>query len=277
MTPDQYCEQKAASAGSSGRYACMFLPSAQRRAIIALHALCRELHEVVEQCSDPQLAAATLAWWRTEIAGLRAGTPTHPATRALQPALARFGLDAQQLEEILAGFERDLMQVRYEDHAALALYCEGIAGGEAALGAQICGYSDARTRERARELGVAVQLARILRDVGAAARRNRIYLPMAELKAHGVAAADILQARHGDSFTALMRAETSRARAALEHAASAIPAADRRLQRPALIMARLYRALLDEIARDGFRVLAQRTSLTPMRKLWLASRTWLAT
>jgi phytoene synthase len=276
VTPEQYCQQKAAASGSSFYYAFLFLPPERRRAITALYAFCREVDDVVDETADAQLAATKLAWWRQEIALLFDGKPQHPVSRALQPALEPFGITAARLNEIVDGMQMDLTQTRYLDFAALERYCYHVAGVVGLLAAGIFGYRDARTLEYAKNLGTAFQLTNILRDVGEDARKNRIYLPIEDLQRFGVSAADILQARSSDAFVALMRFQAERARAFYARAMAALPAGDRRAQRPGLIMAAIYATLLDEIERDGFRVLSGRTSLTPLRKLWIAWKTWLA-
>ena len=275
MTPDEYCQQKAAASGSSFYYSFLFLPPERRRAITALYAFCREVDDVVDECTDTQVAHAKLAWWRQEIAGLFAGNPQHPVTRALQPALAPFGITAERLNEIIDGMEMDLTQTRYLDFAGLERYCYRVAGVVGLLAAGIFGYTDARTLDYAKTLGTAFQLTNIIRDVGEDARKNRIYLPMEDLQKFNVTAADLLNARHGEAFVALMRFEVERAQSYYDKALAALPATDRRAQRPGLIMAAIYRALLAEIERDGFHVLTQRTSLTPLRKFWIAWRTWI--
>ena len=263
--------------GSSVYYSLLFLTPERRRAITALHAFCREIDDVVYDCEDPQLAATTLAWWRVEIANLYAGKPTHPVTRALAPAIAPYDIAQARLNEIITGMEMDLTQTRYLDFAGLERYCYHVAGTVSLLSTGIFGYSDARTLDFARNLGTAFQLTSIIRDVGEDARKNRIYLPMEDLKAHGVTAEDILRARHGEAFSALMRFQAERAKSYYSRAFAALPDADRSAQRAGLIMAAIYRTLLDEIERDGFKVLDQRTSLTPLRKLWLALGIWLRT
>jgi phytoene synthase len=276
VTPDEYCQQKAVGSGSSFYYSFLFLPPERRRAITALYAFCREVDDVVDGVVDPQLAATKLAWWRQEVARLFAGSPQHPVTRALQPALAPFGMRAERLNEIIDGMEMDLTQTRYLDFAALERYCYHVAGVVGLLAAGIFGYSDARTLEYAKNLGTAFQLTNIIRDVGEDARKNRIYLPMEDLRRFDVTASDLLQARYSPGFAALMSFQAERARTYYAKAMAALPAADRRAQRPGLIMAAIYSALLSEIERDGFRVLTQRTSLTPLRKLWIAWKTWIS-
>ncbi len=276
MTPDQYCQQKAAASGSSFYYSFLFLPPERRRAITALYAFCREVDDVVDECSDLEVARAKLTWWRNEVDKLFAGKPQHPVTRALAPALEPYGIAARPLHEIIDGMEMDLGMVRFADFAALERYCYLVAGVVGMLAAGIFGYLDARTLDYAKRLGTAFQLTNIIRDVGEDARRNRIYLPAGDLRQFGVPAADILAARSSEAFTRLMQFQTGRARELYRAAFEALPAADRRTQRPGLIMAAIYRALLEEIESEGFQVLTQRTSLTPLRKLWIAWKTWIA-
>jgi 15-cis-phytoene synthase len=274
VTPDEYCQQKAAASGSSFYYSFLFLPLERRRAITALYAYCREVDDVVDEGLDPQVAATKLMWWRVEVDKLFAGDPQHPVTRALQPFLWKFEISKDHLVEIIDGMEMDLRQSRYLDWAGLERYCYLVAGVVGLLASRIFGYSNARTQDYARQLGLAFQLTNIIRDVGEDARKNRIYLPMSELKAFGVPAADILQARESDAFTSLMRFQAARAREHYDAAFRALPDEDRKPQRAGLIMAAIYRTLLDEIEADGFHVLTRRTSLTPLRKFWIAWRTW---
>jgi len=274
MTPDEYCQQKAASSGSSFYYSFLFLPHNRRRAITALYAYCREVDDVVDECQDPQIAATKLAWWRTELNRLYAGNPEHPVTQALLPVLKEFALPQEQLLEIIDGMQMDLQQTRYLDFKALSLYCYRVASVVGLLAAEIFGYTDRSTQKYAHDLGMAFQLTNIIRDVGEDARRGRVYLPIDELQRFNVPVADILNSRYSDNFKALMEFQIERAEHYYEQAMSQLPAADRKAQRPGLVMAAIYRAVLEEIKRDGCQVLSQRTSLTPIRKLWIAWRTW---
>jgi len=276
VNPDQYCKQKAAPPGSSFHYSVLFLPPERRHAITALHAFCREVEDVVDECSDAQLARTKLAWWRLELGKLFEGNPNHPVTNALRPLIGNFRIKAELLNEIIDGKELDLAQTRYLDFAGLAHYCKHAACAVQLAAAGILGYSNPRTLEYARDLGTALQLTRIICDVGEDARRNRIYLPMDELKKFAVPAADILQARYSDGFVELMKFQSARADDFYRKALAALPSEDRRSQRAGLIMAALQRATLAEIERDGFRVLTHRTSLTPLRKFWLAWKTWVS-
>lgn len=276
MTPDEYCQQQAAQSGSSFYYSFLFLPRERRRAITALYAFCREVDDVVDECSDPALARTKLAWWRTEIGGLYVGHPQHPVTQALAPHIEPFGIREALLNDILDGMEMDLAAVRFPDFAALRQYIHRVAGVVGLLAAGIFGYRNPQTLEYAERLGAAFQLTNIVRDVGEDARKGRLYIPADELARFGVHATDVLGLRQTEAFADLMRFQIDRARQFYDDAIGLLPAEDRPAQRPGLMMAAIYRTLLEEIRRDGCRVLSHRTTLTPARKLWIAWRTWVA-
>ncbi len=275
MNPHDYCQDRAAKSGSSFYYSFMFLPPLRRRAIIALYAFCREVDDEVDECHDVSLAQTKLAWWRQEIGRVYDGAPTHPVGEALRDVLQDFALPQEQLQEIVDGMEMDLTQTRYLDFKGLQLYCYRVASVVGLLAAEIFGYGDRRTLKYAHDLGMAFQLTNIIRDVGEDARRGRIYLPHEDLQRFNVPAKDILDARYSDAFRELMRFQAARAEQFYDQAMAHLPAEDRKAQRPGLAMAAIYRALLKEIAADGFQVLDRRTSLTPLRKVWLAGWAWM--
>ena len=275
MTPDQYCQEKCATSGSSFYYSFLFLPPARRQAIMALYAFCREVDDVVDECNDPALASTKLAWWRMEVERIASKQATHPVGLALQAVSPEIEIAPARLNEIIDGMEMDLQQTRYLDFTGLSLYCYRVASVVGLLAAGIFGYRDAQTEKYAHDLGMAFQLTNIIRDVGEDARRGRIYLPIDELKQFNVPAADILNARYSDNFTALMQFQYQRAERYYQDALAHLPACDRKSQRPGLIMAAIYRTLLEEIRAENFQVLHQRISLPPTRKLWLAAKTWI--
>ena len=274
MTPDEYCQQKAAQSGSSFYYSFLFLPAERRRAITALYAFCREVDDVADEVSDVGVARTKLAWWRTEVANLFAGHPQHPVTRALAPFVAAYGLDAARMNEIIDGMEMDLTHHRYADFEALRLYCHRAAGVVGQLAASIFGYRNPSTLEYAEALGTAFQLTNIIRDVGEDARRDRIYLPQDEMARFGVTDDDLLSRRGGENFRSLMAFQAERAHSYYESAFAKLAPEDRASQRAGLIMAAIYGTLLREIERDQFAVLDRRIALTPLRKLWIAWKTW---
>jgi len=276
MNPHDYCQQKAAVSGSSFYYSFLFLPKPRRQAITALYAFCREVDDIADECSEVELARAKLNWWRSEIASLYAGKPTHPVTQALAPAVREYGLAEEHFREIIDGMEMDLDQNRYRDFKELQLYCYRVASVVGLLSASIFGYSDRKTLKYAHDLGLAFQLTNIVRDVGEDARRGRIYLPADELLQFDVLETDLLHGRETGNVRKLLEFQIARAQEYYERAFAELPAADRKAQRTGLIMAAIYRALLEEIRAGGCeKVLNQRIFLTPLRKLWLAWKTWI--
>ena len=275
MSPDQYCQEKCAKSGSSFYYSFLFLPPERRQAIMALYAFCREVDDVVDECSDLSLASTKLVWWRMEVQRVAEKQATHPVGLALQAVAPGINLPSEQLLEIIDGMEMDLQQSRYLDFKGLSLYCYRVASVVGLLAAEIFGYQDRQTQKYAHDLGMAFQLTNIIRDVGEDARRGRIYLPMDELKQFNVPAADILNGQYSDNFMALMQFQYERAQRYYEQAFALLPAVDRKNQRPGLIMAAIYRTLLEEIRGENFQVLHQRISLPATRKLWLAAKTWI--
>jgi phytoene synthase len=277
LSPQHYVQDKAAASGSSFYYAFLFLPAPRRAAITAFYAFCREVDDVVDETSDAGVAAAKLAWWRLEVGSAYAGTPSHPVMKALMPLAADFGIEATHLMSVIDGCEIDLQQSRFLDFNALAHYCHLVAGVVGEVASNVFGRSDAGTLHYAHRLGLAMQLTNIIRDIGDDARRGRIYLPVSELQRFEVKAQEILKRDapwgYSERFDALMRFQAERAHAVYDEALALLPAVDRKAQKPGLMMANIYRTLLREIEADGFRVLHQRTSLTPLRKLWIALRT----
>ena len=273
MTPEQYVQDKAARSGSSFYYAFLFLPPQRRAAITAFYAFCREVDDVVDEVSDSGVAATKLAWWRKEVATSFGGNPSHPVTKALLPHAASYGIEATHLLAVIEGCQMDLEQSRYLDYAGLARYCHLVAGVVGEVAAGIFGRTEAATTAYAHKLGLAMQLTNIIRDVGDDARRGRIYLPVSELKQFDVKAQEILNRGYSDRFTALMKFQAERAHCLYDEAFALLPEADRAAQKPGVMMANIYRTLLREIEADAFQVLHQRTSLTPLRKLWIAMRT----
>ncbi len=270
MTPEQYVQDKAAASGSSFYYAFLFLPAPRRAAITAFYAFCREVDDVVDEMVDQGVAATKLAWWQSEVSKAFGGQPSHPVMKALMPHTATYGIEARHLQGVIEGCQMDLEQTRYLDYPNLQRYCHLVAGVVGEVAARIFGQTDPQTTAYAHKLGQALQLTNIIRDVGEDAMRGRIYLPVNELQQFDVKAHEILKRTYSDRFTALMKFQAQRAQGLYDEALALLPAADRRTQKPGLMMASIYRALLREIEADNFQVLHQRIALTPLRKLWLA-------
>ncbi len=276
MTPQEYAQQKAAASGSSFYYAFLFLPPERRAAITAFYAFCREIDDVVDEVSDPGIAQSKLDWWRSEVRNAFNGQASHPALQALLPHASGYGIEPRQLLQVIEGCEMDLTQTRYLDFANLKQYCHLVAGVVGEVAASIFGQTDPRTTDYAHRLGLALQLTNIIRDVGEDAVRGRVYLPIEDLQRFDVKAHELVKrgstsdASFPQRFEALMRFQIKRALQTYDEALAMLPAQDRRAQKPGLMMASIYRQLLQEIAREPQLVLTRRVSLTPLRKLWLA-------
>jgi phytoene synthase len=270
MTPAQYVQEKAAASGSSFYYAFLFLPAPKRAAITAFYAFCREVDDVVDDMVDPSVAATKLAWWQTEVAKAFGGQPSHPVMQALMPLATDFGIEQRHLQAVIEGCQMDLEQTRYLDYPGLQRYCHLVAGVVGEVAARIFGQTQPQTTEYAHKLGQALQLTNIIRDVGEDALRGRIYLPVNELQQFDVKAHEILKRTYSERFAALMQFQAQRAHGLYDEALALLPSADRRAQKPGLMMASIYRTLLREIEAEKFQVLNQRVRLTPLRKMWLA-------
>ncbi|MDO9150970.1 MAG: presqualene diphosphate synthase HpnD [Methylotenera sp.] len=276
MTPKQYCQEKASKSGSSFYYSFMFLPKQKREAIIALYAFCREVDDVVDECTELKVAQVKLAWWKDEVRNLYLKKPIHPVTKALEQVIHQYQLDEEHFHEIIDGMEMDLNFNRYEDFKQLQLYCYRVASVVGILSAQIFGFENRKTLKFAHDLGMAFQLTNIIRDVGEDARRNRIYIPLDELAKFNVTEDDILKSRESDAVKKLLDAQIERAEMYYDKALNELPADDKNNQRVGLIMTAIYRTLLREIKADGAeKVLNARISLGTLRKLWIAFSTWL--
>jgi 15-cis-phytoene synthase len=274
VTPAQYCEAKAAGSGSSFYYAFRFLPPERRAGITALYAFCREVDDVVDEVSDPNVARQKLMFWRQELARLRDGAPNHPVGRALAPVVSRYQLSIGELETVVDGMQWDLERTRYANWDDLNEYCHRVAGVVGTMSAAIFGFVNPKTRDYAHELGMAFQLTNIIRDVGEDARRGRIYIPQTELSAFGVAPSALLRGEDSSQFQSLMKSLMVRARASYAKAFAALPPEDRKSQKPGLMMAAIYENLLNKIEQENFPVLAHRVSISPLQKLLLALGVW---
>ncbi len=273
MTPQEYCQQKAASSGSSFYYSFLSLPDDKRLAITALYAFCREVDDIVDSPGELHIKGTKLSWWRGEIDQLYSGTPQHPITRALKPVLEQFDLPREHFLEIIDGMEMDLHPRRYASFKDLSLYCYRVASVVGLMSAEIFGYQDRKTLKYAHDLGIAFQLTNILRDIQDDLAHERVYLPQDELQQYGITEMNIRQRECTDQFKNFMQFQIERAKHYYQRAFEQLPESDRYAQRTGIIMAAIYHKLLDKIAQDPCRVLNGRISLTPVHKLWIAWRT----
>lgn len=272
-----YCHQKAAESHSSFLSGFRFLSVEKRNAITVLYAFCRELDDVVDGCTDPNVAQITLNWWRSDLEKVfNNEMPEHPVHQALKDIRASFDLPKNEFEALIDGMQMDLEQARYGSFDELKLYCHRVAGVVGRLIARILGFSNPQTLEYADKMGLALQLTNIIRDVGEDARQGRIYLPIEEMQKFDVPANVIMQCKPTDNFAKLMQFQVDRARETYREAMLLLPAADKKSQKVGLIMATIYYALLNEIDRDGAQnVLTYKIAIPSPRKKRIALKTWL--
>ena len=272
-----YCRQKAAESHSSFLSGFCFLSVEKRNAITVLYAFCRELDDVVDGCTDPNVAQITLNWWRSDLDKVfNNEMPEHPVHQALKDIRASFDLPKNEFEALIDGMQMDLEQARYGSFDELKLYCHRVAGVVGRLIARILGFSNPQTLEYAEKMGLALQLTNIIRDVGEDARQGRIYLPIEEMQKFDVPANVIMQCKPTDNFAKLMQFQLDRARETYREAMLLLPAADKKSQKVGLIMAAIYYALLNEIDRDGAQnVLTYKIAIPSPRKKRIALKTWL--
>lgn len=273
MTPQEYCQDKVAHSGSSFYYSFLSLPDEKHDAIIALYAFCREIDDIADMPSETHIKAIKLNWWRDEINQLFSRTPQHPISKALLPVIERYDLPMEYFMELIDGMEMDLDNVRFSTFNDLRLYCYRVASVVGLMSAQIFGYQDRNTLKYAHDLGIALQLTNIIRDVYEDIRRDRIYLPQDEMQRFGVSAQDLRLQHQTEGFRHLMEYQAQRAGEYYQRAFEQLPDTDRYQQRAGIIMAAIYQALLTEIMRDNYQVLKHKIVLTPMRKLWIAWKT----
>lgn len=277
MQPIDYCRDKVQNSGSSFLAGFRFLSSAQKDAMTVLYAFCRELDDVVDDCSDVGVARTTLIWWQQDLAKVFQTniTPEHPVNQALKPIVATFRLPENELADIIHGMEMDLHHVRYSSFQDLQYYCYRVAGVVGRLIARILGFEYEQTLQYAEKLGLALQLTNIIRDVGEDARMGRIYLPMDELAQFNVPAQTILSAQATPEFAQLMQFQFNRARDTYRQAIALLPKSDKKQQKAGLVMGSIYYALLLEIERDGLaNVLRYKIRIPSPRKMRIALKTW---
>lgn len=270
MTPDQYCAARVHSAGSDLHYSLLFETPARLRAANAVYAFVDEVREIADECHDPGVALTKLHWWREEIERLYAGEPRHPVTQSLAPAIAAHRLEREQFLTILAESARHIGRVRFPNYDLLHDHCLRTGATPALLAARVFDLNQPAADADIEMLGVALRLAEIVCSLGKDIRRDRLFLPTEDLARFRVDEQDVLACRHTPAFEQLASFEIERVQRTLDDALARLPTTHRRRQLPSIILARLIQAQIEEVRRDGYRVLERYVQLTPLRKLWIA-------
>lgn len=270
MTADEYCQEKTQHSNSSFYYSFLFLNNEQRQAMTALYAYCREIDDIVDECSDPSIAANKLNWWKEEVHKLFHGSPSHPVTIALKTSIQCYPLQEKYFLELIYGMEMDLYHSHYATFSDLSSYCYHVASVVGLLTISILGYKEAQTEQYAQNLGISCQLINILRDVKEDAQRGRIYIPQDELQQFSVTQEMLLSDKNTPETLALFRFQAQRAEHYYHLAFTDLAQTDRYTQRTGIIMSEIYFSLLQKIKKQHYPVLQKRISLSPFKKLWLA-------
>ena len=276
MTPQEYCKQKTKESHSSFLSAFIFLKKEKREALTALYAYCREVDDIADECLDHEIASKKLNWWREEVERLFKGEPQHPVSKALHPFLSHFNLSKNYFIEIIDGMEMDVKFNRYESFEQLELYCYRVASCVGILSAHIFGFKNKDTLTFAKNLGIALQLTNIIRDLGEDARRGRIYIPLDELKKLGVSEEEIISLKNSEKIKILVQNQSDRAKKFYELASKTLPIEDKKSQKISLVMGNIYYVLLKEIIKDNpEKILNQKTILPGFRKMRISILTML--
>jgi len=271
MTPQQYCINKTNKSGSSFLPAFYFLGNEKKMALTALYAFCREVDDIVDGCDDYKEGRKKLNWWSLEVSRLFSGTPQHPVTKLLVNYIYKFDLDEKYFNEIIDGMEMDLNFNRYENFTKLQLYCYRAASAVGILSAKIFGFNNINTLKYAHDMGIALQLTNIIRDLGEDAKRGRIYIPLDELKLFDLTETDILNCTNHKKIKKLVIFLSERAQNFFFSAVEHLPAEDKRKQLPGLMMGNIYFVLLKKIViSDPEKILNKRTLLSPYRRVIIA-------
>jgi phytoene synthase len=267
------CAQITRRSRSSFYYAFILLPPERRRALHAVYAFCRFIDDIADDESIRE-PALLLKRWREELDRVYTGTPTRALSRALADSAQRFNIPRELFEEIIAGVEMDLSRKRYQSWQELEPYCYRVASALGLICIEIFGYRNPSAKSYAENLGLALQLTNILRDVREDAERGRIYIPLEDLERFKVREEEILSAAYTPNFVSLMDFEARRAQELYAKAQSALAPEDRATLLTAEAMRLIYAALLERIIKSNYRVLDRRHSLSAPHKLYLVGRAW---
>ena len=266
-------------------YSFLVLPTEKRRAIVAVWDFCRAVDDAVDEVEEPSAAACEIQRWRQELDAAFSGRDTTTTQgHALAPFVRKFNLPRAAFDALIEGVEMDLGSRRYDTFDDLYQYCLRVASAVGLICVEIFGYEDARARDYATDLGVALQLTNILRDVPSDLARGRVYIPQEDLRRHDCSeddlAAEANRAGGGvrsDAVRRLLRAQGDRAREYYRKAARALPRGDAQRLVAAEIMGAIYRAILARIERRDYDVFSETVRVPRPQRALIAAATWART
>lgn len=273
MTPQQYCEHKVLREGSSLYYSLRFLPTAQRQALTALNAFFQEVSDIRYECGDANVAHLKWQWWQNEVAQTFTETAQHPVCQALSKPIRHYQLAQHYFQEIIDGLLLDNDKTHYATFEELESYCRRTGGVLSLLMTQVLGYQNDSTLKYAEQLGIALQLTKLLRQIRRDLEYGRLYLAEEELARFNVNQQSLFNYQTTETTQALFAYQAIRIRDYFNNALKYLGKEDRYRQRSGIIRAELAMATLQEIENDGFQLFKHDIHLTPVRKLWIAWRT----
>ena len=256
-------------------YSFLFLPRQKRAALEAVHAFARRGDDIVDSGLAPERARQEIARYRQDLDECYQGRGTTPELAALAESVQRYPIPRRHFEDLILGFEMDLATARYQTFEELAVYCHRVAATIGLISIEIFGYQNPRVRDYAVNLGTALQLVNIMRDVQSDGDRGRIYLPQEDLDRFGLRSVDIMARRYTDPFIELMQLEYDRACHHFSLARQMRPPEERRSMIAAEIMAAIYWQVLKRIQRRCYNVFGERVRLSRPLKLWTALTVYL--
>jgi len=270
----EYCSRLTRKSRSNFYYSFLFLSKEKRQAMYAVYAFCRSVDDVADGDAPVAEKQHHLDEWRQELDRCYAGRPGHPISAKLAQSMQRFSIPKVHFEELIAGVEMDLIHNRYPTFHDLYEYCYRVAGVVGLMCIEIFGYRNPKAKDYAVNLGVALQLTNIMRDIRVDAERDRIYLPQDEMARFGYSEPELFQGAYTPAFLELMRFAGRRAHQYFQNAQQLLAAEDRRSLFAAEIMGAIYYRLLEAIEASGYRVFDRTITLPTTHKLWIALATW---
>ena len=274
MSFREYCSQLTRKSRSNFYYSFLFLSREKREAMYAVYAFCRSVDDVADGSAPLRQKQTLLEEWRRELERCYDGNPQHPITLKLARSIQQFPIPKEHFEELITGVEMDLIHSRYPTFHELYEYCYRVAGVVGLMCIEIFGYRNPKAKDYAVNLGLALQLTNIIRDLKVDAERGRIYLPQDELARFGYHEDELLRGVYTPAFFELIRFVGSRARQYFHSARQLLAAEDRRSLFAAEIMGTIYSRLLDTIEASGYRVFDRTITLPTSHKLWIALSIW---
>jgi phytoene synthase len=271
----EFCSAATRRAATNFYYAFQTLSRPRRDAIYAAYAFCRECDDIVDEPARRPHGAEELAAMRARLAAAYDGQAEGPLWVAMADAARRFGIKQSHFQDVIDGCEMDLVKSRYATFAELELYCARVAGAVGLIVIEVCGYTDSRAEQHAADLGTAMQLTNIVRDLAEDLRNGRVYIPQDELAAAGCTEEMLRGGNVSGPVRSLLMAQVQRAREYFTRGEGLFQYLDRRSRACPETIAVVYRKLLDRIEAADYDVFSRRVSLSRRQKAALAARLWL--